>query len=308
MSIIEQKLAQLAKPESAEEFDKAVSKLMGFITDYNKKTGVLDPKKGHRTLADMYAASTQKMRASGGQQVAERADALIRTTVQSAQTATVGAKSTLYRVLQTMDLYKRIENGSFQARLKSLMTAAKVLADDAAIQRLVQISKEVMMDASITHHVEKLKAFNLSEKEYRVVMRALFSDKSSEVERSLIRTMGKDAARGIIGRFRESKDRILTDVGNWQNTITPDLARRTVTGVIANPDAENRNSVIGNTMKDTFKRICDKAYNSKKWMKMFGGVMIGLTAATLIAGLFIGRKGKIEKQAETEKRNNVLLY
>ena len=69
-------------------------------------------------------------------------------------------------------------------------------------------------------------------------------------------------------------------------------------------DAIERNALVGKPIKNMIQDYAKQAYNSNKWLKIFGGTMIGLTAVTLTAGLFLGRKSEVEKKVEAEGRLN----
>ena len=89
--------------------------------------------------------------------------------------------------------------------------------------------------------------------------------------------------------------------------MTPDLSRRTLDDVANASKLSNsaeRNNLVGKSIKDYIKDFAQQKSNSLKWLKIFGISMAVLTAVTLTAGLLIGRKGKIEKQAEEENKVN----
>ena len=93
-------------------------------------------------------------------------------------------------------------------------------------------------------------------------------------------------------------------IANWQNGMTSDLARCTVDGVTNGANAVERNNLAGKPISNFFKDTAKKVYNSNKWLKIFGGTMLALTAVTLIATLVIGKKSKTEKQAEEQQKTN----
>ena len=86
--------------------------------------------------------------------------------------------------------------------------------------------------------------------------------------------------------------------------MTPELSRRTVNGVTNGANAVERNNLAGKPIKALIQDVAKQTYNSKKWLMIFGGIMAGLTAITITAGLFLGRKGATEKQVEEESRAN----
>ena len=86
--------------------------------------------------------------------------------------------------------------------------------------------------------------------------------------------------------------------------MTSELSRRTVDGVTNAANAVERNNLAGKPIRTLIQDVAKQAYNSNKWLKIFGGSMLALTAVTLVAGLAIGRKGKTEKQVEQESKVN----
>ena len=96
----------------------------------------------------------------------------------------------------------------------------------------------------------------------------------------------------------------MNKVANWQNGMTTELSRRTVDGVTNAANAVERNNLAGKPIKTLIEDVAKQTYNSQKWLKIFGGAMLALTAFTLLAGLAIGRKGKTEKQVEKESKVN----
>ncbi len=300
MSVIERKMQELA---GSKDFDSVIATLSKLISGYDSVTGSLMQQGGNAKVVSAYEHAVQALIDSGSEGLAEKAKTIARNTSYNASQNALGAKATVMRLLQTLDLQRQISQGSYRKTITSLLRKNNLKADDATIQKLIEASKKIMMSASITDYTEKIKG--LSDKEFKIVMEALFRGRKSEVEQSIQRTMGATGAKGIIDSFRAHKEKVVQDVVNWQNTITPELSRRVASTATNGTNAESRNNLIGGPVKETLQNICKKAYNSKKWMKIFGGTMIALTAATLIAGLFIGRKGKTEKQVEAENKKNV---
>ena len=300
MTVIERKVQELA---GSKDFDSVISPIMKLISDYEGVTGSIMQEGGNAKVRAIYEQAVQALRDSGSETLAEKAKTIANNSSYSAAQNALGAKATVMRLLQTFDVQRQISQGSYRKTIISLLQKNNLKADDSTIQKLIEASKKIMTSASITDYTEKMKG--LSDKEFKIVLEALFQGRKSEVEEILRKTMGSKGAKSMIDSFRAHKEKVVQDVVNWQNTITPELSRRAIGTVTNGANAENRNNLIGGPVKDTIQTICKKMYNSKKWMKIFGGTMVALTAATLVAGLFIGRKGKTEKQVEAENKKNV---
>ena len=67
---------------------------------------------------------------------------------------------------------------------------------------------------------------------------------------------------------------------------------------------EEMNTLVGSTIKNTIQDTAKNITNSRKWLKISGIGLAVVTAATLIATLAIGRKGKTEKQVEESNKVN----
>ena len=160
----------------------------------------------------------------------------------------------------------------------------------------------MLMEATPTDYVEKFTTskFNITADEYRIISEVLF-DKADDVILLTKPQGGKEGLKGFNAYLKDLK----TKVWDWKNTITPELSNRisfNATGT-ENANAVERSNLIGKPVKDLVKETAEKMYNSRKWLKTFGIAMAVILGVTLIAGLFIGRKSKIEKELETNKQN-----
>ena len=189
------------------------------------------------------------------------------------------------------------------------MKKAGQTADDATIDKLTKVCKKVLMDATITDHVEKFKSlgFELSKDEFKVVMKVLFdSDVDTTIAQSLERTMGASSSEKMMRAMNAYKKEFMSKVANWRNGMTTDHSRRVVEelAATAGADGKQRANLVGKSVSSLVKETAQKTYNSNKWLKIFGGTMVALTAVTLAAGLAIGRKGKTEKEVEAQSKVN----
>jgi len=309
--VLTEKLMSLASDEA--KFDKVIKKLTKLIGDYENVTGSDFTSTVQQKAQEICTSSSRDLQTNGFVNLAGKiSSAAQKGTVENLINVNTaerisGAQSSFYRLLQSLDLFKKVKDGSFEQQLKTIIQENGLQADKPTIDKLTKACQKIVLNATTTDYVEKLKTagFNLSEAEYKTVMKALFDGApQSAIEQSLTRTMGADKANGILTGFKSYKREFMNKVANWQNNMTTELSRRTVDGVTQGANAAERNNLAGKSIKSLFQDVAKQTYNSNKWLKIFGGTMLALTAVTLVAGLAIGRKGKTEKQVEAENKVN----
>ena len=309
--VLTEKLMSLASDEA--RFDKTVKQLTDLIGDYESTTGAGFTSKVQKRAHEICTSASSDFRANGFTKAAEKVSSAAKTgtveniiNVNTAERVS-GAQSSFYRLLQSLDLSKRIKDGSFETQLKTILEANGQKTDKATIKKLTKTCQDVILNATTTDYVEKLKTagFNLSEAEYKTVMTALFdSSAGSALEQSLAKSMGSEEAKKVLSGFTAYKREFMDKVANWQNSMTTELSRRTVDGVTQGANAVERNNLAGKPVKSLFQDVAKQTYNSNKWFKIFGGALLALTAITLAIGLTLGRKGKTEKEVEAQSKIN----
>lgn len=313
MDVLTEKLSQLASNEI--EYDKAVNELMSLIGDYESKTSSTFTSTVRQKAQDICSAASGRFQSKGFTRIADKV-------TSSAQKGTIeniinvntaerisGAQSSFYRLMQSLDLIKKSKDGQLEQQLAKLLKEEGQKVDKPTLEKLAKACQKIVLTATTTDYVEKLKSagFELSESEYRTVMKALFdnqADTASALEKSLANSVGLDRAQDMLQGFRTYKDEFMSKIANWQNGMTKDLSRRTVTGVTNSANAVERNNIAGKPVQELIKDVAKQTYNSQKWLKIFGGTMAALTVVTIAAGLAFGRKSKMEKQAEAENKVN----
>lgn len=311
IDVITEKLASLASNDA--EYDKVIKQLMKLIGDYEKTTNADFASTVQGKAKEICTAASSDMKTNGFVKLADKvSSAAQKGTVENVINVNTaervsGAQSSFYRLLQSLDLFKKVKNGGFEKQLTAILKENGQNADKETIQKLTKACQDIVLNATTTDYVEKLKTagFNLSEIEYKTVMKALFdSDADTTIAESLSKTMSADKVNGVMEGFTAYKKEFMSKVANWQNGMTSELSRRTVDGVTNGANAVERNNLAGKPIKSLIQDVAKQKYNSNKWFKIFGGTMIALTAVTLLAGLAIGRKGKTEKQVEAESKVN----
>ncbi len=311
IEIVLDKLSTLSANDK--QYEKVVQELMKLIGDYETKTSSAFTSQIKGTAQSVCNAASEEMKANGFTKLADIvSNAAKKGTVENvininAAERISGAQSSFYRLLQSLDLFKGMNNGTLNTKISEVLKANGQAADDAAVGKIVEACKKVLMSATTTDYVEKLKSsgFNLSEGEYKTVMKVLFdSEADSAIEKSLKNSLGADKAKDALKGFKAYKREFMDKVANWQNGITPELSRCTVDGVTNGANAVERNNLAGKPVGNMIKDIAKKTYNSNKWLKIFGITMIALTAVTITATLLLGRKSKVEKEAEVQQKAN----
>ncbi len=316
MDILTNKLSSLASSDV--EYDNVIKELLDLINDYEAKTGSTFVSKIKQKSNEICTKASNNMNSNGLEKLAKRISSEVQKgTLENsininAQERITGAQSSFYRLIQSLDLFKRIKSGKLERQLAEILKAEGREIDKEQIKKLTDACQNVILNATTTDYVEKLRssAFNLSEFEYKTVMRVLFDngledDVTSSLQQSLTNcNIGIDRAKEMLEGYRKYKDEVMNKIANWQNNITPELSRRTVSGVTNSANAVERNSLAGKSIKNYIQDLSKQVYNSHKWLKIFGISMAVLTAVTLIAGLAIGRKSKMEKQVEEESKKN----
>jgi hypothetical protein len=315
--IVFDKLSELSS--NPVEYDRTMRKLMKLINQYEEETGKdFAINVNHRakeicnsTSQDLQANTFLKLGKTIASRAKESADSKIGTVENFINKNTAerisGAQSSFYRLVQTLDLFRTIKDGSFEQNLITAMEKNGLATDKEAVSKLTKSCQNVLMNATTTDYVEKLKTsgFNLSEKEYKTVMSVLFGSGIDETfEQNLLNSFGSEKSQSMIKGFLNYKQEVMDKVANWQNSMTPELQRCTVGAATNSANAVERNNLVGKSISNMIKDSAKQAYNSQKWLKIFGGAMLGLTAITISATLLMGKKGKTEKQLEKENKVN----
>ncbi len=316
MDILTNKLSALASTDV--EYDSVIRELFDLINDYETKTGTSFISKIEQKSHEICTKASSNMQSNGLEKLAQRISSEVQNgTLENgininAQERITGAQSSFYRLIQSLDIFKRMKSGKLERQLAEILKEEGHNVDSEQINKLIEACKNVILNATTTDYVEKLKSsgFNLSESEYKAVMRVLFDngledDVTSSLQQSLTNcNIGIDRVKEMLEGYRKYKDEVMNKIANWQNNMTPELSQCTVSGITNSANAVERNNLAGKSIKNYMQDLSKQVYNSHKWLKIFGISMAVLTAVTLIIGLTIGRKSKMEKQVEEESKKN----
>lgn len=313
LSTLTKKLEALASNDA--QYQKTLDKLSKLITDYDTIAGVetfsADVKKASSKITEHV---TSAMKDGFGDDAGRLLDDIANETIKHAENRASGARNSFYRLIQALDVFKKATptNGTSELANQlrtSLQKYSPDLTDDAldeAVTKLVEKSKKIVLDASVTDHIEKLstQGYGLTKGEYQAVMETLF-------DKNVASTIPNGIKNGtkLIKGLQQYQDDVMLKVANWENDMTTDLARRMVKEPAewldkVSLNGQQRANSVASEITSAIKRTANNKYNSNKWLKIFGISFAALTAVTLTAGLLIGRKGEIEKQVEKESKVN----
>ncbi len=311
--ILENKLKELASNESL--YNSTMDKLIKLVNDYEAKTGKAFTETVESKTKEICKDAKRAFNNEGLHTIANKittsskaeANEIIGTLENSinlnVKNRISGASSSFYRYIQALEVFKNAGNGQLESQITELLKeqlqkSGSEFGDDALKQsakKLVEVCKKVILEASTVDYVEKLKSsgFELSEVEYKTVMKALFDTNADE-------NMVKKGLSGL----SKYKQEVMQKIANWQNTITPELSRRVIDTATNSANAAERNNLAGKPIKAMMQDAAKQIYNSNKWFKIWMGASIAIVAATITAGLLIGRKGKTEKEVEEQNKTN----
>lgn len=305
MEVLTRKLTKLSESGNKKAYDKLMNKLLKLIGDYEQKAGTDFISRVADESKNICGKAASELSSKGFTELAEvvKNPDVTGTLENTINTITrdraLGAKSSFYRLLQTLNIMNPANRQVMESRIrKEFKKLNKKQADKNTINKIFDTCQQILMEATPTDYVEKLKSakFKLDQNEYKIVMNVLFGSKGEIVKDT------SGSAKVAVDGFKEYSKEFIDKVANWRNPITPDLTRTVVNGQTG-ANAVERSNLVGKPIKDLIKETAGKTYNSRKWLMIFGITMGVLTAVTLTAGLFIGRKGKIEKQLEESKQN-----
>lgn len=208
------------------------------------------------------------------------------------QTSRTSVAASSHRLVLAADLEKRIESGLLQKQWKQLGGSEENFAE--VVKKCRQIMYDTTMnDVSNTFHI------NENKKTTRQILKLLFgSDFAPETV--------ENANTAVMSAITETKKGIAEVINS-----VDDLARPGASKVEGFANAakmgvtpKGRYFKIGLAPSDLIMQNASKAFNDKHWMKLFGGIAIGVAAVTLITQHFFGKvkneelyqKGGIKKE------------
>lgn len=252
-----------------------------------------------------------------------------------------GVKSSFYRLLNTLDFFKRVSD---KQHLDSLYeynytdNAGNLIkhVDFPRVMKeeMIEMSKQLLIGGHSSDYAVKffflrdpdLNPDNLSDEQRK----AFFSDIKTEMGKVVNEFYGKKAVEQLADN---PHDRIFYDSAMrlmYSDRLSPKTKEKIensmffknfeqyrkelfsylggdeyftkknhkVVGGSDNSTAEFRFQLLGSSLDDMFTKLFNQKYNTKTWLKMFGGLGAGLLGLTVLSQFFMGKmpKDKIIKE------------
>ncbi len=160
--------------------------------------------------------------------------------------------------------------------------------DNGRIEEIIGKIKNTITEGKITLQTEKLFA---SADEYRAIMHILYQQDFDGTTVKALEQAGEQTTKSLFPSFRKGIVQLREDFINYIGVSSNwRYVGRDLIGLegAAKPDLKHR--LVAKSLVDTIKEHADTTFNSKKWLKMFGGAAAVLVGTTLLAELFFGRK------------------
>ena len=252
-----------------------------------------------------------------------------------------GVKSSFYRLLNTLDFFKRVsdkEHLDSMYEYKYTDEAGNLLKHVQFTRQIkeemIEMSKQLLLGGHSSDYAVKffflrnpeLNPDSLTDEQRRI----LFSDIKTDMGKVVNEFYGKQAFEKLADNphdriFYDSAMRLMyTDQlsaktkGKIENSMffknfeqyRQELfsylggdeyftkKNHKVAGGNANSTTEFRFQLLGSAVDDMFTKLFNQKFNSKTWLKMFGGFGAGLLGLTILSQFFMGKmpKDKIVKE------------
>lgn len=338
------KLTELAKGDK-DKYNRVISKISKQIEKFEEKLSPEFCSSVEKQVKDLSDATKDKVTGDLAQHLSTGAgtsEAFVRYDLKNQIN---GAKSSFYRLLETMDFYKRAETEEFKASAKELIAQMAQIkyekvdentkertieiikkfqnADevpDELVKSYIKLAKKILMETTDTCVIEKFdmplfkgiieEGKKIQKWDYNIVMNMLYAGNAGETldTPEIVKQGFQDylaAVKQMLTKKENDKlvDGVIMSIGKGKapNLFNPVIADY---GDALGFDRLVDNKEIGKQFKQYFKDAADKAYNTNKWIKIFGTALGVLTVGTVAATFFIGRKTKMEEQVEQELKLN----
>lgn len=241
-----------------------------------------------------------------------------------------GVKSSFYRILNTLDMFKRISSVDYEEGLfKNIPRQVK--------EELVEMCKELLLgghaaDYSVKFYYPRNSELNpsLPDKDARD---AHFASLEKENGKIVYKFVGQKPVDELVDMpydtefYKKAMSLMYTqnlhddtynrikDSTFYENFIKYRNEMYAVHGgdrYFAKPShiadwgektstTEYRFQLLGTSLDDMFTKLFSSKYNSKKWMNMFGGLGLALLGITVLSQFFMGRMPDEKKSAGGNK-------
>ncbi len=320
-------IRELVEYRCGKKYDRLISNLIAMAGEYEEVTGADVISSVQQKTKTICEAAKNSLNDKGISSLAEKmmsdstAGTLENTINTQIKERTIGARASFYRLIQLIDVIKKEKDGTLAKTIEESLKNMGKDSSQGSVDRLVQICKNILFEATPTDYAEKLtnSRYKLDKDEFKIISNILFGNSDESIRAGLNSLQGDTLLNRVLSKIpfiknyvekynraggqglsglNDYKKEFMEKVINWENGMTPELSRNINGTPTHSLNAIERSGYVGKPIKSMLQETAEKVYNSRKWLKIFGGAMVVITAATLIAGLMVGRKSKIEKQTE----------
>lgn len=193
----------------------------------------------------------------------------------------LGARSCLYRLIQTMDFERRVSSGNFMEQCQKMLEKTNIPQEKYSekINYYKEICRDILMNGDIEAHCRK---FSLKTPDYKNIVRLLF-----EAEPDPITTQALDSIDPqLADNFRKYLSAIVSQSINATDPFHP---KSTLSSF---PLEKSGNPLRKHLLvaKDFLSAVTQPAVsrnNGNRWFKLFGGTFGALVGVTLLADAFL---------------------
>ena len=207
-------------------------------------------------------------------------------------------RSGFYKILNTLDLYKRLENPTIK---KELINLAKYLGCNATNnEEAFAFMKNAIINATISTHTQKFNLKNTQQEIYAKLMKIIYNDNFDKTTEYILKSKNISESITLSDSLKSYLQSAINALGNFKYLHAPNLLVEPNQGeTLAN--LFYRDLYAGPQLESILKKTASSAYNSKKWLKMFGGSMLALVGITLFTQTLFGKIS--EKEVFVRKGN-----
>ncbi len=194
---------------------------------------------------------------------------------------TAGIKSTGHRYILAADLEKRIADGTLAKQWESLG------GDKEAIKDVIQTCRRILYDSTMNDVANKC-YLSGNGVDSTKVLELLFGQYKNEAN-ELVSTLDADTLKHCNPALYDSLLKTRENIYRIYSQIV-DLARQghTLQGKV-DVSQKTQYSMIGKSLNELFMETASQKFNDRHWMRMFGGLAIGVVGITLLSQMFFGK-------------------
>ncbi len=201
----------------------------------------------------------------------------------------IGARNTLYKVIQGLDMFRRLEKATPKQKL-----------DDDVIRAM----KHAIMDGTYGDHFVKLNI--VDPEQYKAVMTNLFSPELNDSTKTILK---QEKNGNLLVRFQEQMKNLRNQLGNVFYGFKPGNqtdflgTEQEKAAFVALGDSKKQ-MMLGDSLSGLVQKTAEGMHNTKHWQRLFGGIGAGVAVVALISPFFFGKMEAPEKKEQKEVTNN----